>query len=71
MENAEPGCQATDGVLFHASSSKCMKQDPTLIILCRAYASVAYSVTEIAHAFGVRLSTALRIAKSLDAKLKT
>ena len=39
--------------------------------ICRAYAGVAYSVSKIAHPFGVRLSTAIRIAKSLDAKLKT
>ena len=39
--------------------------------ICRAYASVPYIMTEIAHAFGVRLSTAIRIARSLDAKLKT
>ena len=37
----------------------------------RAYASAAYSVTEIAQYFGVHISTASRIARSLDANLET
>jgi len=36
----------------------------------RAYASAAYSVTEIGQYFCVHVSTASRIAKGLDAKLK-
>ena len=39
--------------------------------ICRACASAAYSVTEIAQNFGVHVSTASRIAGSLDAKVKT
>ena len=31
----------------------------------RAYASAAYSVTEIAYAFGVHVSTASRIARNM------
>jgi len=36
-----------------------------------AYASAAYSMTEIARYFGVHVSTASRIARSVDAKEKT
>jgi len=37
----------------------------------RAYASAAYSVTEIAQYFDIHVSTASRIARSVDAKRKT
>jgi len=39
--------------------------------ICRAYASAAYSVTEIARYFGVHVSTASRTARSVDARRKT
>jgi len=37
----------------------------------RAYASTAYSLTEIAKYFDIHISTASRIAREADAKRKT
>jgi len=37
----------------------------------RAYASAVYSMTGIARYFGVHISTVSRIARSVDAKVKT
>jgi len=37
----------------------------------RAYTSAAYSMTEITRYFGVHISTASRIARSVDVKVKS
>jgi len=49
-----------------ASSSRCRNE-----AIRRAYASTAYSLTEIAQYFSIHVSTASRIAKAVDANNKT